>query len=162
MGVFKSYITRVGNGPLVTELHDENGERIRKIGNEYGSSTGRPRRCGWFDAVAARYSVLLNGFDEVALTLLDVLQTFDSVKICYAYSIDGKIHHNYPAETEALFEAEPVYLEMPGWKEDITGIRDYNKLPTNARAYVEKIVELINIPISIVSVGADRSQTIFV
>ncbi len=161
LGVFKSYITRVGNGPLVTELFDETGEMIREIGNEYGASTGRPRRCGWFDAVAARYSVLINGFDQIALTLLDVLQEFDTIKICNAYEINGKVYEVFAADSEVLELAKPVYTEVPGWNEDISGVTEFNKLPVNAVKYIEKIEELLGVPVSIISVGPDRKQTIF-
>lgn len=161
IGVFKSYITRVGNGPLVTELNDETGNRIRAQGNEYGSSTGRPRRCGWFDAVAAGYSILLNSFDRIALTLLDVLQGFETVKICTAYTIDGQETDRFPADTRLLEKAEPVYEELPGWNDDISGIRDFKQLPVNAQRYVNRIADILNKPITIVSVGADREQTIF-
>jgi adenylosuccinate synthase len=162
VGVFKSYITRVGNGPLVTELKGEIGDRIREKGNEYGSSTGRPRRCGWFDAVAARYSALINGFDEVALTLLDVLQGFDVIKICYSYRINGKEYDIYPADTEMLELAEPVYREMSGWEEDLTQIRDFGDLPQTAVSFIREIEQLLKIPVTIVSVGPERQQTIFV
>ncbi len=161
IGVFKSYITRVGNGPLVTELTDATGDQIRVKGNEYGSSTGRPRRCGWFDAVAARYSVMLNGFDEIALTLLDVLQGFDKLKICYAYSINGECLETFPADLESLNSATPLYIEIDGWEDDITSVRDYDNLPENAKKYIQKIVELIRVPVTIISVGAEREQTIF-
>ena len=162
VGVFKSYITRVGNGPLVTELHDETGEFIREKGNEYGSSTGRPRRCGWFDAVAARFSTMINGFDEIALTLLDVLQGFETVKICHSYSVNGKHYRQYPPDTETLAIARPVYSELPGWEEDITSVRRFSDLPLNAQRYVQKIEELLEVKVSIISVGPEREQTIFV
>ena len=162
VGIFKSYITRVGNGPLVTELKDQTGDLIREKGNEYGSSTGRPRRCGWFDAVAANFSVLINGFDEIALTLLDVLQGFETVKICYAYSINGRIYKQYPPDTETLEIAKPVYLELPGWEEDLTKIRKFSDLPKNAQQYVREIEKLVNVRVSIISVGPEREQTIFV
>ncbi len=161
IGVFKSYITRVGNGPLVTELNDEIGDRIRKQGNEYGSSTGRPRRCGWFDAVAARYSILLNSFDQIAFTLLDVLQGFEKVKICTAYSIDGIETDRFPADTKLLEIAKPIYEEHPGWNDEISNIRVFDQLPENAKNYVNRIADLLNRPVTIVSVGAGREQTIF-
>ncbi len=162
VGVFKSYITRVGNGPLVTELKDVTGDRIREKGNEYGSSTGRPRRCGWFDAVAARYSTMINGFDEIALTLLDVLQGFKTLKICQAYSLNGKIYDQYPADTECLESVEPIYLELPGWEEDLSVLRSYSELPENARNYIKEIERLLSVRVSIISVGPEREQTIFV
>ncbi len=161
VGVFKSYITRVGNGPLVTELRDETGELIREKGNEYGSSTGRPRRCGWFDAVAARFSTMINGFDEIALTLLDVLQGFETLKICHSYSVNDKNYRQYPPDTETLTIAKPVYSELPGWEEDITKVRKFADLPLNARRYVKEIEELLEVKVSILSVGPEREQTIF-
>ncbi len=162
VGVFKSYITRVGNGPLVTELKDETGDLIRKKGNEYGSSTGRPRRCGWFDSVAAKFAVMVNGFDEMAITLLDVLQGFETVKICHSYLLNGKEYDQYPPDTETLEAVKPVYLELPGWQEDLTGIRKFSDLPENARLYVKEIERLLDLPVSIISVGPEREQTIFI
>lgn len=162
IGVYKSYITRVGNGPLVTELHDSTGDLIREKGNEYGSATGRPRRCGWFDAVAGRFSAMINGFDEIAITLLDVLQDFATVKICHSYMINGKVYEQFPPDTESLGIAEPIYDELPGWQEDITQIKNYADLPLNARSYIKEIEKLLNVKVSMVSVGAQRDQTIFV
>ncbi|MBW6515266.1 MAG: adenylosuccinate synthase [Candidatus Cloacimonetes bacterium] len=162
VGVFKSYITRVGNGPLVTELKDATGDLIREKGNEYGSSTGRPRRCGWFDAVAANFSTLINGFDEIALTLLDVLQGFETIKICHSYSINKRIYNQYPPDTETLGIAKPVYYELPGWQEDISHVRRFQDLPKNAQLYVKEIEKLLNVRVSIISVGPEREQTIFV
>jgi adenylosuccinate synthase len=160
IGVFKAYCTRVGEGPFVTELKDATGELIRERGHEYGTTTGRPRRCGWFDAVAARYAVRVNGFDGIALTLLDVLDTFGEVKVCVAYEHGGREHTDFPAAPWILKEARPVYTSMPGWKEEIYGKTSWDALPTNARAYVEYLESLLGRPVSILSTGPDRGHTI--
>jgi adenylosuccinate synthase len=160
IGVYKSYFTRVGEGPFPTELTNEVGERIRTQGNEFGSTTGRPRRCGWFDAVAAQFTAMVNGVDEIALTLLDVLSGFDTIRICTHYRINDTTTSEFPADTNALTRAVPQYLELPGWQEDITGIRAYNELPKQARDYVSTVEQLLNRPVTIVSVGPDRAQTI--
>ncbi len=160
VGVFKSYYTRVGAGPFPTEQENATGELIRKRGNEYGATTGRPRRCGWFDAVSSRYSVILNGVTSGALTLLDVLSGFETIKICVAYRLDGKRTTEFPAHVQDIELVEPEYLELPGWQEDISGIRDYNSLPANARRYIENIESLLDIKIQYISVGAERKQTI--
>jgi adenylosuccinate synthase len=161
VGVYKSYYTRVGEGPFPTELLDEIGERIREQGNEYGSTTGRPRRCGWFDAVAAKFTAMINNVDEIALTLLDVLSGIDNLKICTKYNINGQLTDEFPYSANTLYKAKPEYIELEGWKEDISNIRDYNKLPKNARQYVAAIEEILEQKVSIVSVGPNRSQTIF-
>ncbi len=161
VGVYKSYYTRVGEGPLPTELLDEIGERIRVRGNEYGSTTGRPRRCGWFDAVAAKFTAMINNIDEIALTLLDVLSGMDKLKICTKYNIDNQLTDEFPYSANTLYKAKPEYIELEGWKEDISDIRDYNKLPENAKKYILKIEEILKLKVSIVSVGPNRSQTIF-
>ena len=161
MGVYKSYFTRVGSGPFPTELHDEVGKQIRIQGNEFGSTTGRPRRCGWFDIVAAKFTAMLNGLDEIALTLVDVLGNLPELKICTSYLLDEKEITEFPYNPVDLERVKPQYISMPTWKEDISGITEYDKLPENARKYVEKIEEFLGIPITIVSVGPERSQTIF-
>ena len=161
IGVMKSYFTRVGSGPFPTELIDETGERIRKQGNEFGSTTGRPRRCGWFDIVAARYSVLINGFDCIALTLLDVLTGLKTLRICTGYKVNDTFVHEIPADTKVLEKIIPEYIDMPGWEENITQCKNWSSLPENAKKYVLKIEELLEIPITIVSVGPSREQTIF-
>ncbi|PID28789.1 MAG: adenylosuccinate synthase [Candidatus Cloacimonadota bacterium] len=161
VGVYKSYFTRVGEGPFPTELFDEIGQQIRDRGNEYGSTTGRPRRCGWFDAVSAKFTAMINGVDVIALTLVDVLRDIDALKICTAYKINGKETNHMPADLKDFASAEPVFEELPGWSEDISGIKDYDKLPENARKYIERTEELLGIPIKIISVGPDRTQTIF-
>ena len=162
IGIVKAYTTRVGGGPCPTEQDNDIGRRIRDRGNEYGTVTRRPRRCGWFDAVAARYSVRLGGVGSLALMLLDVLSGFDELKICTAYEIDGKRIRYFPGQIEDLRNAVPVYETLPGWKEEITGVRRLIDLPENARRYVARISELLDKPIEIVSVGPDRVQTIFV
>ena len=161
VGVYKSYYTRVGGGPFPTELLDEIGERIRAQGNEYGSTTGRPRRCGWFDAVAAKFTAMINNIDEIALTLLDVLSGIDKLKICTKYHIDDQLTDEFPYSANTLSKTKPEYIELDGWKEDISDIRDYNKLPKNTKQYVAAIEEILEQKINIVSVGPNRSQTIF-
>ncbi len=160
LGVFKAYTTRVGAGPMPTELLDEMGQKIRDEGQEYGTTTGRPRRCGWFDAVISRYSADLNGFNAAALTRLDILDKFDSLKICTAYKVGDTTYNRPPSSLMELEKCEPVYIEMSGWMSDTTYIRKYEDLPTAAKAYVEKLEELLGCPINLVSVGAAREQTI--
>ena len=162
IGVTKAYITRVGEGPFVTELLDEIGEKIRTIGGEFGTTTGRPRRCGWFDAVLSRYCVLVGGLTEMAITKLDVFDTFDELKVCVAYKDkrDGKIYKDYPTNINMHKYLEPVYETYKGWKTDITKSKKMEDLPENAKAYLKKLEELVGIPIKIVSVGPDREQTI--
>ncbi|MBC8384758.1 MAG: adenylosuccinate synthase [Candidatus Cloacimonetes bacterium] len=160
VGVYKSYFTRVGEGPFPTELKDEIGEQIRIKGNEFGSTTGRPRRCGWFDAVAAKYTAMINGVDEIALTLLDVFSGLKTIKICTGYLIENRRETQFPADSSILQKVIPEYIELPGWDEDITSIKNYEKLPENAKKYIRKIEELLKVKITIVSVGPERSQTI--
>ena len=162
IGVTKAYITRVGEGPFVTELLDETGEKIRTIGGEFGTTTGRPRRCGWFDAVLSRYCVLVGGLTEMAITKLDVFDTFDELKVCVAYKDkrDGKIYKDYPTNINMHKYLEPVYETYKGWKTDITKSKKMEDLPENAKIYLKKLEELVGIPIKIVSVGPDREQTI--
>ena len=162
IGVTKAYVTRVGEGPFMTELLDETGEKIRTIGGEFGTTTGRPRRCGWFDAVLSRYCVLVGGLTEMAITKLDVLDTFDELKVCNAYKDkrNGKIYKDYPTNINLHKYLEPVYETLKGWKTDISGAKSLNDLPKNARIYLKRLEELVGIPIKIISVGADREQTI--
>lgn len=162
IGVAKAYCTRVGAGPFPTEIHTEIANEIRERGHEYGTVTGRPRRIGWFDAVVARYTSRLAGIDYWALMLFDVLSGLDKIKICTAYKLDGRILEAPPATIGALERVEPVYIEMDGWKEDITGIRTFEELPEAAKAYVNKIEELTGTPVGILSVGPDRTETIIV
>ena len=163
VGVVKAYSTRVGRGPFPTELADGPegiGERIRRIGREYGTVTGRPRRVGWFDAVAARYTAMLAGADEVSVMLLDVLSGLDELKVCVAYELDGERRSTFPSDSFVLERCKPVYQTATGWKEDLTAVRRKEDLPSAARRYVEWIGELIGLPVSLVSVGPDRAQTI--
>ncbi len=161
IGVVKAYTTRVGGGPCPTELHDETGQHIRDEGNEYGTVTGRPRRCGWLDAVATRYGSQVSGVDCIAVMLLDVLSKLPEVKICEAYEIDGKRTEDFPSQIDDLAAAQPIYRTVPGWETDITAARSWDDLPENARAYVNTVSELVGVPVKIVSVGPDREQTIF-
>ena len=160
IGISKAYITRVGSGPFPTELEDADGESLRQVGGEFGSTTGRPRRCGWFDAIVAKYAVRVNGLTGVALTKLDVLDAFDTIKICTGYEYDGKTLDELPANLEVFGNCRPVYEEMPGWKADLSAVRCFADLPENAQRYVRRLEELIGCPIVIVSVGARRDQTI--
>ncbi|QDU79722.1 Adenylosuccinate synthetase [Polystyrenella longa] len=160
IGVVKAYTTRVGGGPFPTELHDETGELIRKTGNEYGTVTGRPRRCGWFDAVATGYGARVSGVDCLTIALLDVLDVMDEVKICEAYDINGVRTTDFPSQIEDLAAAKPIYRTMPGWKTDITGIRNYDDLPEATRNYIDAVEAIMEVPVEIVSVGPDREQTI--
>ena len=161
IGVVKAYSTCVGAGPMVTELEDDIGELLRERGGEYGATTGRPRRCGWFDAVATRYSAQLNGFTGMAVMKLDVLDTLATIKLCVSYR-DGENSYTTFPRTRVLERSLPVYEEMPGWQEPTNGIKSYPQLPTNAKAYLERIEELIESKITIVSVGRDRDETILV
>ncbi len=162
LGVYKTYNTRVGNGPMPTELLDETGRMLREGGPkpEYGSTTGRPRRCGWFDAVAARYSARVNGISSAALTRLDVLDQFSTIKVCTAYDVHGKLIKTIPAGGAALASAKPVYDELPGWQQDTSSARRFEDLPEQARAYVRYIEDVLDAPICLVSVGPERDQGI--
>ncbi|QDT66229.1 adenylosuccinate synthase [Calycomorphotria hydatis] len=162
IGVAKAYTTRVGGGPCVTELDNEIGQRIRDRGNEYGTVTGRPRRCGWFDAVATGYSARLSGVDCVAVALLDVLDGFDEVLICEAYEIDGQRTTDFPSHADDLAKAKPIYRTVPGWSEDTSQATKVEDLPQNALNYVDTISELVGFPVAYISVGPDRAQTIVV
>ena len=162
LGIAKAYTTRVGKGPFATELFDATGDLIREKGHEYGTTTGRPRRCGWFDAVAVRYSARVNGMTGVSLMLLDVLSGFDEVKICTSYLYKGEVVKNFPSSLKVLSECEPIYEVVEGWDEDITQAKSFEELPLNAQKYVKKIEEIIEVPIKIVSIGPERSQTIVI
>ena len=162
IGVFKAYTTRVGGGPMPTELKDKTGEFIRNRAHEYGATTGRPRRCGWFDAVAGHFSTQINGFSSIALTRLDVLDALDSVKICTGYQADGDILKNFPSDVAILEKCQPIYDELPGWRKETSTIRHIKHLPTQARRYISRLEELLSCPMSIISVGASRDQTIMV
>lgn len=156
IGVAKAYCTRVGSGPFPTELLDEIGDGIRERGHEYGTVTGRPRRIGWFDAVVARYTAELGGLTHWAVMLLDVLSGLDTIKICTAYELDGKQIQSPPSTIASLERCKPVFIEMPGWKEDISNITEFEELPDNAKAYVRKLEELTGVPVGMISVGPDR------
>ncbi|MCZ2737580.1 adenylosuccinate synthase [Bacillus safensis] len=159
VGVSKAYTTRVGDGPFPTELHDEIGDQIREVGREYGTTTGRPRRVGWFDSVVVRHARRVSGITDLSLNSIDVLTGIEKLKICVAYKLNGEITEEFPASLNELAKCEPVYEEMPGWTEDITGVKNLSELPANARHYLERISQLTGIPLSIFSVGPDRSQT---
>lgn len=160
IGVVKAYTTRVGRGPCPTELLDETGERIRKIGREFGTVTGRPRRVGWFDGVAVSYTAALSGADEITVMLLDVLSGLPEVKICTAYRYQGETRTHFPSDSFELSQCEPLYETLPGWSEDLSTCRKLTDLPVAARRYVDRISELVGLPVSFVSVGPDREQTI--
>lgn len=160
IGISKAYVTRVGSGPFPTELLEETGEKLRKIGGEFGATTGRPRRCGWFDAMVIRYAVRINGLTGIALTKLDVLSDFDTIKVCTGYTYEGQALETLPARLETFENCVPVYEELPGWKTDITGVRSFDQLPENAKSYVKRLEELAGCPIVMVSVGPRRDQTI--
>lgn len=162
VGIIKAYNTRVGGGPFPTEQDNDAGDQIRRQGNEYGTVTKRPRRCGWFDAVAARYTARLSGTDSLALMLLDVLSGVPELKICTAYELDGRRTTDFPSHVEDLRKVTPVYESIAGWSEDITGATKLEDLPETARKYVDRIGELVGRPVDIVSIGPDRRQTIFV
>lgn len=162
VGVTKAYTTRVGDGPFPTELHDEIGDGIRDVGNEYGTTTGRARRVGWFDSVVVRHARRVSGITDLSLNCLDVLTGIDTLKICTAYKYKGETLNNFPASLEVLAECEPIFEEMPGWTEDITQVENLNELPENARHYLERISQLTEVPLSIFSVGPDRTQTVVV
>ncbi|CAG7654086.1 adenylosuccinate synthase [Paenibacillus allorhizosphaerae] len=159
IGVAKAYTTRVGDGPFPTELNNETGDWIRERGNEYGTVTGRPRRVGWFDSVVVRHARRVSGITGLSLNSLDVLAGLEKVKICTAYKFRGEVIEHYPASLKMLAECEAVYEELPGWSEDLSGVRKLEDLPENARRYVERISELTRIPIAIFSVGRNREQT---
>lgn len=160
IGIVKAYTTRVGNGPFPTELLDETGENLRKWGAEFGATTGRPRRCGWFDAVLLRYSRMINGIERAAITKLDVLSNCDEIKVCVAYEIDGKRLKSFPSDVTKMEKLTPIYETLPGWKTDITGAKTYDDLPAEAKNYLSFISEQSGFEISIISVGPKRSETI--
>jgi adenylosuccinate synthase len=158
-GIFKAYCTRVGSGPFPTELFDETGAALRNTGHEFGSTTGRPRRCGWLDLPALKYSIMINGITKLFMTKADVLSGFETVRICTSYKVDGKECLEIPFGNDSVID--PVYIDMKGWEEVITGIREYNKLPEALKKYIEFIEEKTGVPVTIVSVGPDREETIF-
>ena len=160
VGVFKAYDTRVGAGPMPTELKDKIGDLIREKAHEYGARTGRPRRCGWFDAVAGRFSVQINGLSDIALTHLDIYDGFPTIKICTSYKCKGKLLTSFPSDVATLEKCQPVYEEVDGWQGSISKIRSFKKLPAGARNYISRLEDLLECPISLVSVGPARKQII--
>ncbi|MGI6361741.1 MAG: adenylosuccinate synthase [Bacillota bacterium] len=162
LGIAKSYTTRVGDGPFPTELFDGIGETIRQQGFEFGTTTGRPRRCGWFDAVISRYSMMINGLTDLIVTKLDVLDSLSEIKICTAYEYQGRIITDFPADLSVLSECQPIYESLPGWQAPTTDCRSFSELPLNAQKYLQRVAELSGVEISIVAVGPERTQTIVI
>jgi len=161
VGVAKAYTTRVGGGPFPTELEDEMGDRIRELGKEYGTTTGRPRRCGWFDAVAVRYTARLSGISALSIMMMDVVSQLPELKICVAYDLDGERITNFPTHADDLRRVKPVYETFPGWQQDITGIQKMEDLPDGARRYLDRVSELVGRSVEVISFGPDREQTVF-
>ena len=159
-GIVKAYVTRVGLGPFPTELLGDEGEQLRQWGREFGATTGRPRRCGWYDSFLASYSRMINGISKVAITKLDVLSNLDEIKVCLGYELDGIKLNSFPTSVDILEKVVPVYETLPGWRQDITGVRNYNDLPSETKSYLAFIAEHSGFEISIISVGPKRSQTI--
>ncbi len=160
IGVVKAYTTRVGEGPFPTEFPNEMAKRIRQKGNEFGATTGRPRRCGWFDASLVKYAVRINGISDMAVTKLDVLDELKNIRVCVAYKYKGKIYRDFPANMRILTDCHPLYKEYPGWMEPTTGVRKYTELPKNARRYLEGLEKLVGCKIAIISVGSKREETV--
>lgn len=161
IGVVKAYVTRVGSGPFPTELDNKIGEAMRQAGGEFGTTTGRPRRCGWFDAVILSYANLINGLTEIVVTKLDVLSQFEKIKICVGYEYEGKVYKNFPPHQTIVHKCNPIYEEVDGWKESLSEITRYEDLPEAARRYLERIEELSGVPVKMISVGPKRKQMIF-
>jgi adenylosuccinate synthase len=159
IGVAKAYTTRVGDGPFPTEIHDEIAKRIREVGKEYGTTTGRPRRIGWFDTVVIRHACRVSGITGLSLNSLDVLSGLETVRICTSYKLRGEIIEHYPANLDLLEECEAIYEELPGWNEDLTSIRKFDDLPANTQRYIKRLEELTRVQIAIFSVGRNREQT---
>ena len=160
LGITKAYTTRVGSGPFPTELDNDTGERLRTAGREFGATTGRPRRCGWLDAVMLREAVRVNGITDLAINKLDILSGFGELQVATQYRIDGKLTYDFPMTLDELERAEPVYEAQPCWSEDVSGVRSYEDLPGDARRYVEYVERLVDVPAAFVSVGPDRDATI--
>ncbi len=160
LGITKAYTTRVGGGPFPTELEDAMGEKLRQAGSEFGATTGRPRRCGWLDAVMLREAVTVNGITHLAINKLDILSGFEEIQVAVQYRIDGKLTNDFPMTLDELERAEPVYESRPGWREDVSGVREYAELPGNARRYIEYIERLLDVPAAFISVGPGRDATI--
>lgn len=162
LGVVKAYSTRVGGGPFPSELDNEQGQYLRDRGNEYGTVTRRPRRCGWLDTVAIRYTARLGGVDGLCVMLLDVLSGLDEIQICTGYELHGRRLDSYPSHVDDLRQVTPIYETVPGWQEEIDGVRSYEGLPSAAHAYLDRIAELVGVPVDVVSVGPGREQTIVI
>jgi len=160
MGISKAYTTRVGGGPFPTELTDALGEQLRKVGDEYGATTGRPRRCGWLDGVVLRYAVRVNGLSSLALTKMDVLSGIKSLQLCNAYELDGQRITELPGDYEDLARVKPIYETMPGWDEKLAGVRTFDEMPENAKRYVRRVEEISGVAVTCISVGADRGETV--
>jgi adenylosuccinate synthase len=160
LGVFKAYSTRVGSGPMPTELHDEVGTFLREVGHEYGTTTGRPRRCGWFDAVVGRHSAIVNGFDGIVLTRLDILDNLDELNVCVAYELDGQRIQHMPASVEELDRCQPVYETLPGWTQPVAHVREWDQLPDEAQNYVKRLESLMGVPVTHVGIGESREDMI--
>jgi len=160
IGIVKAYSTRVGNGPFPTELENEAGEELRKTGDEFGATTGRPRRCGWLDLVALKYTSMVNGFTELAITKLDVLSNLDEISVCTGYRVNGATTQRFPSDIRTLERVEPEYVTLPGWNKDITGVTDYNELPPEAKDYLTFVSDFLEVPAHIISSGPKREQTI--
>jgi len=160
IGVAKAYTTRVGSGPFPTEVNEGMGDFLRERGHEYGTTTGRPRRCGWLDIPILRYSIMLNSIDNIALTKLDVLSGLDEIKICTGYEYEGQLYQDIPPHQTIMHKCKPVYISMKGWKEDITAVKDFSALPESTKNYISEIEKLVKVPLSMISVGPERSQII--
>lgn len=160
IGVVKAYTTRVGSGPFPTELFDQDGDRIREVGREFGTVTGRPRRCGWFDAVLVRQAIIVNGVQNLAVMKLDILDQFDEIKVCVGYEYQGKKLDYYPMQMKAQAEVKPIYETLPGWKTSTYGIREYEKLPKNAKKYLKRLEELLGVEIGMISTSPEREDTV--
>jgi adenylosuccinate synthase len=160
IGVVKAYVTRVGGGPFPTEISGGIGDLLRERGGEYGATTGRPRRCGWFDGVVLRHAAKINGLTQLAVTKIDVLDVLETIKICTAYECEGKVIEDFPTDLAKLEKCRPIYEELPGWKEDLSSITNYRDLPLNAKKYIDRLAELAEAKISLISVGAERGQVI--
>ena len=160
LGVFKAYSTRVGSGPMPTELHDEIGSFLREQGHEYGTTTGRPRRCGWFDAVVGRHSAIVNGFDSIVLTRLDILDNLDELNVCVAYELDGQQIQHMPSSVEELDRCLPIYEALPGWTQPVAHVREWDQLPGEAQTYVKRLESLVRVPITHIGIGESREDMI--
>ena len=162
LGIVKAYTTRVGSGPFPTELFDDMGAHLARVGAEFGATTGRPRRCGWFDAVALRRAMLNNSFSGLCITKLDVLDGLETIKLCTAYRLDGEVLDSPPLVVDRYAEVEPVYECMPGWRQSTVGVTSLDELPAEARAYLERIEQILDVPVDMISTGPDRDENIII